>query len=41
LHRDASWLKDIQDRVGGWHDELALGQWALKVLGKNARDRNV
>lgn len=31
------WLKDIQDRVGEWHDELLLGQSALETFSKTPR----
>jgi CHAD domain-containing protein len=38
LQRDSNWLKEIQDQIGAWHDELALGQRALKTFAKLPRD---
>jgi CHAD domain-containing protein len=32
------WLKDIQDRVGAWHDELMLSQNVLEAFSKSPRD---
>jgi CHAD domain-containing protein len=32
LEHDNDWLKQIQDRVGAWHDEMTLGQHALETF---------
>ena len=37
LSRADRWLKEIQDRVGAWHDELLLGQSALETFSKIPR----
>src|SRR5260370_23756803 len=34
LDSASEWLKDIQDRIGAWHDEYMLGQRALETFSK-------
>jgi CHAD domain-containing protein len=34
----SEWLKDIQDRVGAWHDEFMLSQTVLDTFSKSPRD---
>ena len=38
LESASEWLKDIQDRVGAWHDELMLGRVALETFSESPRD---
>ena len=40
LDSASEWLKDIQDRIGAWHDEYMLGQYALETFssGRASRD---
>ena len=38
LETASEWLKGIQDRVGGWHDELMLGRVALETFSETPRD---
>lgn len=38
LESASEWLKDIQDRVGAWHDELMLGRVALETFSGSPRD---
>jgi CHAD domain-containing protein len=40
LERANRWLKDIQDRVGAWHDELMLGQCALETFSGSRTPRD-
>jgi CHAD domain-containing protein len=42
LEKGSLWLKNIQNRVGAWHDELTLGQRALEAFSRphSARDRS-
>jgi CHAD domain-containing protein len=35
LGQASRWLKDIQDQVGAWHDELTLGQQVLRSFSKS------
>src|SRR5260370_29820474 len=34
LDTASEWLKDIQERIGAWHDEYMLGQRALETFSK-------
>lgn len=34
------WLKDIQDRIGAWHDEFMLGQCALETFSGTRASRD-
>jgi CHAD domain-containing protein len=38
LKSSSEWLKQIQDRIGAWHDEFMLGQRALKTFSRTPRD---
>jgi len=38
LDSASGWLKEIQDRVGAWHDEFMLGQRALETFSGTPRD---
>ena len=38
LERLSEWLKEIQDRIGAWHDELLLGQRASETFSRTPRD---
>jgi CHAD domain-containing protein len=38
LETASEWLKEIQDRVGAWHDELMLGRVALETFSETPRD---
>jgi CHAD domain-containing protein len=41
LDKAGEWLKEIQDRVGAWHDELTLSQYALQTFSQRyPRDRS-
>ena len=40
LERANRWLKDIQDRVGAWHDELMLGRRALETFAGSRTPRD-
>jgi CHAD domain-containing protein len=40
LERGADWLKQVQNRVGAWHDELTLGQRAAETFEDLPRDPN-
>jgi CHAD domain-containing protein len=37
LQRASNWLKEVQHRVGEWHDELMLGERALAAFAKTPR----
>lgn len=36
----SEWLKDIQDRVGAWHDEFMLSQRVLETFSKSPREQS-
>jgi CHAD domain-containing protein len=38
LEHAGSWLKDIQDQIGAWHDELSLSQLARSTFVKTPRE---
>jgi CHAD domain-containing protein len=40
LESVSEWLKEIQDRIGAWHDEFMLGQRALETFSRTPRDPN-
>jgi CHAD domain-containing protein len=40
LDSASAWLKEIQDRIGAWHDEFMLGQRALETFSRIPRDPN-
>jgi CHAD domain-containing protein len=40
LERAGRWLEDFQNRVGEWHDELMLGQSALKTFSGSGAPRD-
>jgi len=37
LEEASSWLKDLQDQIGAWHDELALSQLARSTFPNSPR----
>ena len=38
LESASEWLREIQDRIGAWHDEFMLGQRALQTFPRAPRD---
>jgi CHAD domain-containing protein len=38
LEACADWLKQIQDRLGAWHDEMVLAQRALETFANLPRE---
>ena len=38
LDSASEWLKEIQDRIGAWHDEFMLGQRVLETFSRTPRD---
>jgi CHAD domain-containing protein len=40
LEHAAEWLKDVQDKVGAWHDESTFAQRALEAFSKTKDPRN-
>jgi CHAD domain-containing protein len=39
LDSASEWLEDIQDRIGAWHDEYMLGQYALETFSSGRASR--